>query len=337
MSKTKIPWATDTWNPYSGCTPISAGCKHCYAKPMATRLAAMGMPGYDKANPFRVTFHENRLDEPLHWRKPRTVFVCSMGDLFHENVDPENVGRIFDIMQATPRHRYLLLTKRPKRMGEWLGDWAVEGGWPLPNVYLGVTVENQKRADERIPVLLKIPAAKHFVSIEPMLGPVNLSGTVSIPWMGGESRGGRDYSLWTSHLDGVILGGESGPRARPMHPDWARHVRDQCRQARVPFHFKQWGEYAYAKVEDDASMTEGRAFDNPLSGRSSAIIRLKSTKAFHSGTWRLMEPGDETVGGVIMLDRDNVAIRVGTKRTGHLLDGVEWRQFPKMEDERWDA
>lgn len=186
MGKTKIEWTEYSWNPVTGCTPASEGCQNCYAKRMATRLK--GRYGYPEDEPFKVTLHPEKLKEPLKWKKPRRVFVCSMGDLFHEQVPDEYIAKVWEVMSNASQHTFLVLTKRPQRMKDFLArlGWYIhdrdgypmeavldEGGkYTLKNVWLGVTAENQQRADERIPILLQIPAAVRFVSIEPMLGPV---------------------------------------------------------------------------------------------------------------------------------------------------------------------
>jgi len=255
---TKIEWADETWNPLTGCSAVSAGCDHCYARPMATRLA--GRYGYPADEPFRPTFHPDRLDEPLRWRKPRRVFVCSMGDLFHEDVKDAEIGAVFGIMKLAAQHTFLVLTKRAKRMEDWIVDatrrfptrWWMEDAlnfrkrpelaerlvpespWPLSNVWLGVTAENQRAADARIPVLLQIPAAVRFVSVEPMVGPVDIERAVYRSGRLAESEG------WG--IDWVICGGETGPGARMMNVEWARDLRDQCKAAGVPFFFKRMGD-----------------------------------------------------------------------------------------------
>lgn len=271
--------AVYSWNPVSGCTPISEGCQNCYAKRMANRLR--GRCGYPADEPFKVTLHKDRLEEPLRWKKPRRVFVCSMGDLFHENVPFEYIAKVWQTMNNAEQHTFLVLTKRPKRMAEFLSllawynhDREVEpaeavlgtgGKYTLPNVCLGVTVENQAYADERIPILLQIPAAVRFISVEPMLGSVDVSyylsycGSCNAPinkkdpswrWNGicwehkcPSNHPQLGYFAAYTGVDWVICGGETGPGARPMHPDWVQSLRDQCRDARVPFFFKQWGEY----------------------------------------------------------------------------------------------
>jgi len=273
MNQTKIEWADATWNPVTGCTPVSEGCEHCYAARMAKRLA--GRFGYPKDDPFRVTFHPDRLEEPLHWRKPKKIFVCSMGDLFHEDVPNKWIVAVWSMMAIAPQHTYLILTKRPERMKEFLStvDAATPGGeldfalwdrWrehngmhdheqplhPLSNVWLGVTAENQATADERIPVLLDMPAAMRFVSVEPILKPVNLRGGSYGPdWLEGwdvqavptgNPNGEVDAEQYQTHvLDWVICGAETGPKARPMDYAWGRDLHAQCCSAGVPFFFKK--------------------------------------------------------------------------------------------------
>lgn len=265
---TKIEWATDTWNPITGCTKISEACQNCYAERMSKRLA--GRCGYPEGEPFRVTLHPDKLDQPMRWKKPRIIFVCSMGDLFHEDVPDRFLDQIFAVMAKAEQHIFLLLTKRPKRAKEYIlkamydencnyqgwyeaiNDLEIPDVTPMENIWLGVTTENQARADERIPVLLQIPAAKRFVSVEPMLGPVDLNKYLY------PQRLCDGHSAWQCDedcprrpgLDWVICGGETGPGARPMHPDWVRSLRDQCQEAEVPFFFKQWGEWSPTPAKD---------------------------------------------------------------------------------------
>lgn len=242
MSRTKIEWATDSWNPVTGCTPVSEGCENCYAKRRARMLR--GRSGYPQDDPFRVTFHENRLQIPLRWRKPRRAFVCSMGDLFHPDVKMEWFNLIWSVMYESRRHVFMLLTKRPEQIMIVQHHWNMV--WPS-NIWLGVTAENQARADERIPLLLQIPAAVRFVSVEPMLGPVDLNGTGMGQAIGpcghcGETKSnpGCEACMGIPSLDWVICGAETGPGARPMNPEWAWDLRDQCAEAGVPFFFKKW-------------------------------------------------------------------------------------------------
>jgi protein gp37 len=220
MGITKIQWANKVWNPITGCSPISPGCRNCYARRMANRLK--GRYGYSRDDPFKVTFHPERLEEPLHWKKPSRIFVCSMGDILHDDVDGFWLSAIWSTIKRCCWHTFLILTKRPQRWKK------LTPSLPLyKNIYFGVSVENQQTADERIPILLQIPAAKRYVSVEPMLEKIDL-----MPYLGGQ------YPKWEI-LDWCIVGGETGPKARPMNPDWARSLRDQCQSAGVPFFFKQ--------------------------------------------------------------------------------------------------
>lgn len=208
-----IEWTEATWNPVTGCSKVSPGCKHCYAERMAKRLEAMGQPRY--RNGFRVTQQEDIVDLPLKWRKPRLVFVNSMSDLFHEAVEPEFIGRVFDTMRAADWHTFQVLTKRPERVLE-LADQLP---WP-PNVWMGTSVENEQYT-WRIDALREVRAAVRFLSLEPLLGPLDNLCLTGIHW--------------------VIVGGESGPRARPMKEAWVHRIREQCEESAVPFFFKQWG------------------------------------------------------------------------------------------------
>jgi len=277
----RIEWTDATWSPVTGCAPISEGCQNCYAKRMANRLR--GRCGYPADDPFRVTLHPERLNEPLKWKTPRRVFVCSMGDLFHEDVHPYDIMQIFNVMAKAKHHTFLVLTKRPERMlevykrlrpgttipGPYFSITGKGEGWAgsppsLPNnIWLGVTAENQQRADERIPILLEIPAAVRFVSVEPMLGPVDLSEWKpfdGVCYCQEDPRGCKPRLVKDcpeTAIDWVICGGETGPGARPIHPDWVRSLRDQCQAAGVPFFFKQWGEYGLNWLNDDNGKVEG--------------------------------------------------------------------------------
>lgn len=223
MSKTAITWAERTWNPVTGCTPVSEGCAHCYARRMAKRLQAMGSPKY--ANGFAPTFHPDALNEITPRQKSALIFVCSMADLFHDAILCLDIYYVLKRIELCQQHRFMLLTKRMERAEELWDEFTFIS---LPNVALGVTIENQARANERLPLLEECRAAYKFVSVEPMLGPVNL---------------GEAWPTWweTGGLDLVICGGESGPGARPMALNWARDLRDQCRSNGTPFHFKQVG------------------------------------------------------------------------------------------------
>ncbi|MDE2745455.1 MAG: phage Gp37/Gp68 family protein [Chloroflexota bacterium] len=214
MQRSSIEWTEATWNPVTGCTQISPGCAHCYALTFAERFR--GVPGHPYENGFDLQLRPDRLDQPLRWRKPRTIFVNSMSDLFHPDVPEDYIQQVFEVMESASHHRFQVLTKRSERLAEL----APSLPWPS-NVWMGVSVENQRftcRADD----LREVPAIVRFLSCEPLLGPLDLD-LHEIHW--------------------VIAGGESGPGARAMDPDWVRGVRDQCANANVPFFFKQWGAY----------------------------------------------------------------------------------------------
>ncbi|MEN6440912.1 MAG: phage Gp37/Gp68 family protein [Syntrophobacter sp.] len=238
MSATKIEWADSVWNPVTGCTPISEGCDNCYARRMAQRLA--GRYGYPNNGGFSVTLRPERLSDPMQWNKPRRVFCVSMGDLFHDEVPDSFISKVMVETQVTPRHTYLILTKRPDRMSQFMLEryQTLRREKPYPNVWVGVTVENQQRADERIPILLQIPAAKRFVSVEPMLEDINIR-----PYMGCTGMPDCQFCETGNKLDWVICGGETGrPRARQLKASWVRSIRDQCQSAGVPFFFKGCGD-----------------------------------------------------------------------------------------------
>ena len=213
MSTTTIEWTEATWNPVTGCSKVSPGCSNCYAERMAKRLQAMGQPNYRDG--FAVRTHEHMLEVPVGWKKPRMVFVNSMGDLFHEEVPLPFVKSVFEVMERTPRHTYQLLTKR----ADHLVKIAPFLPWPK-NVWMGVTVEDNKRLS-RVEKLRIVPSAIRFLSIEPLLGPLP--------------------DLCLDAIDWVIVGGESGPGARVMQRDWVLDIRNVCVDNRVPFFFKQWG------------------------------------------------------------------------------------------------
>lgn len=265
--KTKIEWSDATWNPTKGCDRVSAGCDHCYAMTLAPRLKAMGSPAYQfdgdpRTSGLGFLAHEwaASLDQPLRWKKPRRIFVNSMSDLFHERISDEYIAQVFAVMAAAPRHTFQILTKRHARMRslltsarwaelltdatEWPTGADIDPERPLDNVWLGVSVEDQKWADIRIRVLLETPTAVRFLSCEPLLGPVDL--TVAFA---------QDHPV-----DWVIVGGESGAGARPMRSDWARSLRDQCVAAGVPFLFKQWGSHD-ADGKPAQKHTAGRDLD----------------------------------------------------------------------------
>jgi protein gp37 len=225
-----IEWTESTWNPVTGCTKVSPGCKNCYAKRMAERLQLMGQPNY--VNGFELTLQPQALDLPLRWKKPQRIFVNSMSDLFHDDVPIDFIHRVFDVMKQAHWHEFQVLTKRAERLEELspLLDWP-------SNVWMGVSVENADYAF-RIDCLRRSSAAIKFLSIEPLLGPVGKLNLSKIHW--------------------VIVGGESGPRARPMQRQWVTDIRRQCRAARVAFFFKQWGGVNKKKT---GRMLDGRTYD----------------------------------------------------------------------------
>lgn len=224
MAESSIEWTEHTWNPVTGCTKLSPGCKHCYAETMARRLKAMGAPGYERG--FELTLHPERLEQPLRRKTPTTYFVNSMSDLFHEAVPDRFVDQVLDVCRRTPQHTYQVLTKRAERLPQFFAGRVCP-----PNVWLGVSVEDRKYGVPRIGQLRKVKAAVRFLSVEPLLedvGKLNLRG---IHW--------------------VIVGGESGAKARPMDESWAENVRTQAIAQGVPFFFKQWGAWGPDGVRRD--------------------------------------------------------------------------------------
>ena len=347
----KIEWTEATWNPVTGCSKVSPGCAHCYAERIhdarhAAYRAGKNVPK-QYATPFdKVVLHPDRLELPLHWKKPRMIFVNSMSDLFHEDVPTDYIKIVLYVCAIAPQHTFQVLTKRPKRMLEVMNSLqrcdCLGDGWarrmrkfpetkrllerphspirfPLPNVWLGVSVENQRMADKRIPLLLQTPAAVRWLSVEPLLAPVDLTSVHLGGWIYREpgkreperfnvlqartvfyDEGDVDYPK----IDWVVVGGESGPEARPMHPAWARALRDQCVEAGVPFFFKQWGEWLETR---------------PVAGGDLGGDARR-------GVVRQVELDREIDGH---FRRGDVYVRrVGKKKAGRLLDGREWNQMP---------
>jgi len=226
-----IEWTEMTWNPVTGCTKVSQGCKFCYAERMAKRLKAMGSQRYEHG--FAVTLHEDLIEEPLRWVKPRTIFVNSMSDLFHENVPLEFIARVFDTMRRCPQHTFQILTKRSKRLRE-VADHLP---WPR-NVWMGVSVENVDVVS-RVTDLQAVPAHIRFLSCEPLIGPLDHLPLAGIHW--------------------VIVGGESGPGARPMRSEWVQSILQQCEEHNVAFFFKQWGG---GRKKRTGRLLNNRTYDN---------------------------------------------------------------------------
>ncbi|MEO3386053.1 phage Gp37/Gp68 family protein [Mesorhizobium sp. CAU 1741] len=336
-----IEWTDATWNPITGCSIVSPGCTNCYAMKLAgTRLkhhpsregltivpkargAEGGTPDRDrKKSPVwngKVRLNTDWLDQPLRWKRPRMIFVCAHGDLFHESVPDEWILDVFTVMAAAPQHTFQVLTKRGERMHDFVSrpdllediyaNWYTFSGsapevwsWPLHNVWLGCSAEDQKRYDERRYWLDHTPAAVKFWSIEPMLGPIDMKIEFVKP-------------------DWVIVGGESGDGARPMHTDWARSLRDQCASSGVPFFFKQWGEYlpvgqvlpGFGRVHGGTAVVPGRM------------------KLHYGGTPTQPPQHLYADRGVDVAATPDGALTfgVGKKAAGRLLDGVEHNGMPE--------
>ena len=268
MANTKIEWATQVWNPVTGCSKISEGCANCYAEPFAKRL--QNHPNFDikykYRDGFKPTTHPEVLNQPYEWKKPQRVFVCQMGDLFHDDVPNDFLIRVWSVMVNNPIHTFLLLTKRPENALKFYNLYTES--WRSNNIWIGVTAENQREADKRIPILLQIPAAIRFVSVEPMLSEI-------------------DIKPYINALDWVICGGETGRKARPLHPSWVRSLRDRCYVAQVPFFFKQWGEFDYSKgfaervgKRQSGSMLDGKEWkqfpDNSRQVANKIITEMQS-------------------------------------------------------------
>lgn len=321
----KIEWCDETWNPVTGCEPIGEACRNCYAERMVKRFPdRFGGVGH----PFRVTYHPARFTQPLHWRKPRRVFVCSMGDLFHRDVSRSWIDQVLAIACRCQRHTFMILTKRPERMGRYFRELATPGGAkrfedqynnpmalhkfammlrrgePLPNVWLGTSVWDQESAGKNIPELLKCPASIRFVSAEPLLAPLDLSDWPeccrpddSVCPFPCDPCDSEHPCNWRG-LDWVICGGESGAGARPVHQDWVRSLRGQCVDTGTPFMFKQWGDYLPSEQDEKYGQHDG--------------CRVTARPA---GTGAPCCPGLWT--------------RLGKAKAGRMLDGEEWLQFPE--------
>lgn len=324
MSITTIEWTKrpgtvgETWNPTTGCNKVDRGCKNCYAEILHKRLQAMGQPKY--AAPFLAGLveHAATLTIPLGWGKPRTVFVNSMSDLFHEATNFDFIGRVLNVMRKTPQHTYLVLTKRPEIVLHYQEvRRCSQPGYQLPrNLWLGTSANDQASANRRVPLLLQAGASVHFLSYEPATGPLDLTQIVTPDMVVGERwtfNSLETGDVYTMHGDGdaggtmpgdgpqrphrldwVICGGESGPKASPMHPDWARRVRDDCERSEVPFFFKQWGMWTLATDMPDQMPGEKR----------------RCKYAYHGGT-----------SPTKYVHRP--------KKSGNLLDGKQHQAFPR--------
>lgn len=301
---TKIQWCEETWNPVVGCFKCSPGCDHCYAERMAKRLRKMRIGKYQNVvdkNGWTGDISFDPLDEkPLFINQPKIIFVTSMGDIFHESVLTAWLDEILVMTRMASHHKYLFLTKRPNRMKNYFRDIS-----EMPeNIWCGVTVCNQKEADEKISVLMQIPAAVRFVSIEPMLGPIDLSRALGIEYSDNLEMYLPHVSGQHPKLDWVIVGGESGPGARPMYPDWVKLIRDQCAAAEVPFFFKQWGEWAPGECVEDS-------------------IGKYKTCYFDGDEW--IECSDDWISEQ---DYGPIMYRTGKKKAGRLFDGKMHDEYP---------
>jgi len=334
--KSGIEWTEATWNPVTGCSKVSQGCKNCYAERDWGRLSKIGGNVYTGRAFTDVMCHPERLDQPLRWKKPRRIFVNSMSDLFHESVPDSFIDKVFAVMALAERHTFQVLTKRPARMlsyflsgpkehtvkgeaWEMLGHYpkypnaGMKAPWPLPNVWLGVSVEDQATADERIPLLLDTPSAVRWISAEPLLESVDLTDlTVSLPdgvaqWnaLHFDNDRGDCAPYGSATIDWIVVGGESGPNARPMRPDWVRSLRDQCQASGVPFFFKQWGEWSNA-----GSQRPG----------ASGMFAVVSDNGFWLTT-NYPRPFNSFGSSVLS--------RIGKKAAGRMLDGRTWDEYPK--------
>ena len=318
-ANTKIEWADHTFNPWVGCTKVSPACDHCYAESWAKRSGNAAL-----------WQGQRRRTTAANWQKPRKwnreaeasgkrarVFCASLADVFDNQVWDRHRHDLWHLIEQTPHLDWLLLTKRPQNISKMLPDpetgvkpWGA--GWP--NVWLGTTVENQREAERRIHHLFSVPAALRFLSCEPLLGALDLR-RIDVPGYGFFDSLTPGYFIDGGPprrgLDWIIVGGESGPKARPMHPDWARSLRDQCQDAGVPFHFKQWGAWA-----------PGECIDGPQT-------RTEAGATWHAGGW-LFDDITPKMGSELHRDDEPNVWRVGKKAAGRLLDGRTWDEMPEV-------
>lgn len=346
---TLIEWTDATWNPVTGCSVVSPGCTNCYAMRLAgTRLkhhpSRTGLTADSKSGPVwngQVRLNRQELHKPAEWKRPRRIFVCAHGDLFAEQVPDDWILDVLTVIASNPHHHFQVLTKRAERMRDFMirkdllediyANWSGFSGsprevwsWPLHNLWLGVSVEDQRRVRERIPELLDTPAAVRWISAEPLLGPLDLTnvtgGTSDSAvlardtltgnfWRPGKGIVSRDTD--GRRLDWVVAGGESGRGARPMHPDWARSLRDQCATAGVPFFFKQWGEWCPATA------------DYGVSGHCMPETGDKFT-------WIGWDGKTKNPSAHGLVDPVMAIARMGKKQSGRLLDRVEHTCYPEV-------
>lgn len=271
---TKIEWTDVTWN-LTGCAKVSQGCKHCYAERVWKRLSKIPGTIYFGREFTDVQLHRDRLNDPVKWKTPRRIFVNSMSDLFHESVPFDFIKVVFGVMAVCKHHQFQVLTKRPERAVEFF-QWIGDTGEYFENIWLGVSVEDNATALQRIPEVLKLKSVRLWVSIEPLLSPVFLLSS----WA-------KDGVQW------VVVGGESGPGARPMHPDWVRHLHDQCLETNIRFFFKQWGELLPHCQSEEHQQYNPVQFASPNNPQ-----------------------------------KMNTYYRIGKKRAGALLDGNRYEEMP---------
>jgi protein gp37 len=334
----KIEWTGKTWNPTTGCDKVSQGCKNCYAEIMHRRLMVLKPEKYSKPFLANVQTHDDELSKPLMRKKPTTYFVNSMSDLFHKDVPFEFIEKVYAVMMEASHHTFQVLTKRPERAAEffnWLRPRSVEKRlwpkvqFPLPNLWIGPSCEDQKTANERIPYLLEVPAAIHFLSCEPLLGPINLmhldaDGSSHKQYYQINCLTGRQTDMgrpcWdVNKIHWVIAGGESGHQARPMHPDWVRSLRDQCASADVPFFFKQWGEW---KPNGQQSADDVDA-PGPYLGEPMEYFPDMDKYNRDLEKWTRWHKKNKIDWGGLY------ATRYGKHRSGNYLDGKQHLEFPK--------
>lgn len=333
-----IEWTGATWNIITGCDIESPGCINCYAMGLAgtrlrnhpsriglTKQAANGAHVWTG----EVRFNEQWLDQPLRWHRPRSVFVCAHGDLFHPAVPDEWIDKVFAVMARARWHSYQVLTKRAKRMREYMSHpdrygriiaashtvelCAMEAmPWPLPHVWMGVSAEDQQRANERVLDLLETPAAVRWLSLEPLIGPIDLSSALA---RATATRAGDRISQW---LHWIVAGGESGPKARPAHPDWFRDLRDMCVAAGVPFFFKQHGAWTELDADKPTRTVES---DDPNYAAETARC-----DGFISVEGHFVRSIDDALENIPYRG----LVKVGKKAAGRDLDGRTWDQFPEV-------
>lgn len=308
MTLSKIGWTERVWNPTTGCNKVSQGCKNCYAEGMHKRLMGMYPKKYNRPFLDGAFEHEDSLTLPDTWKKPALVFVNSMSDLFHENISFEFISSVFSVMSDIDRHTYQILTKRPERVIEffaWKEKQLDDIFWrPSDNVWIGVSVEDQATFDLRVPLLREIRSSVKFLSCEPLLGSIDLYKEFPV---------GKGTVAHGTLVDWVIVGGESGSKARPMHPDWVRLLRDQCAYVNIPFFFKQWGEYADGSNGLSRTITILSDGDYCSAGWEHSL-RCRNNHVMSSDEWYAYSP--------IRMSK------VGKNKSGRLLDGVEHNGMP---------